>query len=271
MKFITSAGALVLSSALFLPALTTTAYAAPTQEQDKLEPVVEQASSINQSARQSQLTIDQISDNMQERLQQYKRIMKEIDGLKVYTAQLEQQIGNQQQEKQDINDSIDKVSYVERQITPLMLRMIDSLESFVELDVPFLETERNERLAQLNDLMERANVDVSEKFRRVMEAYQIEADYGRNIEAYTAEHEINGQQQDVTFLRIGRVALIYKTRDGQHLGIWNQQERNWQELDSKHLPAVEEAIRIARKQLAPDMLMMPVFANKAATNSAAGQ
>jgi hypothetical protein len=121
--------------------------------------------------------------------------------------------------------------------------------------------------------MERANVDVSEKFRRVMEAYQIEADYGRNIEAYTAEHEITGQQQDVTYLRIGRVALIYKTRDGQHLGIWDQEQRSWQELDSKHLPAVDEAIRIARKQLAPDLLMMPLFANKSnsSNQNSAGQ
>ncbi|RUO68413.1 DUF3450 domain-containing protein [Idiomarina ramblicola] len=264
MKLITSVGALAVAILIAAPAQS---------QQDKLEPVVDQASSINESARQSQLTIDQISDDMQERLQQYKRIMKEIDGLNVYTAQIEQQIGSQESEKQDISNSIDQVSYVERQITPLMLRMIDSLESFVELDVPFLQTERSERLQHLNDLMERANVDVSEKFRRVMEAYQIEADYGRNIEAYTAEHEINGQQQDVTYLRIGRVALIYKTRDGQHLGLWDQEERSWQELDSKHLPAVEEAIRIARKQLAPDLLMMPLFANKSSssTHNSAGQ
>jgi len=264
MKLITSAGVLVAVALNVAPAYS---------QEDKLEPVVDGASSINESARKSQLTIDQISDDMQKRLQQYKRIMKEIDGLKVYTTQVEQQISSQESEKQDINNSIDQVSYVERQITPLMLRMIDSLESFVELDVPFLQTERSERLQQLNDLMERANVDVSEKFRRVMEAYQIEADYGRNIEAYTAEHEINGQQQDVTYLRIGRVALIYKTRDGQHLGIWNQEQRSWQELDSKHLPAVDEAIRIARKQLAPDLLMMPLFANKSnsSTQNSAGQ
>ncbi|MDV6315688.1 DUF3450 domain-containing protein [Idiomarina sp. HP20-50] len=263
MKLITSAGALAVAALMVAPAYS---------QQEKLEPVVEKASSINESARKSQLTIDEISDDMQERLQQYKRILKEIDGLKVYTAQIEQQIRSQETEKQDIDNSIDQVSYVERQITPLMLRMIDSLESFVELDVPFLQTERSERLQQLNDLMTRANVDVSEKFRRVMEAYQIEADYGRNIEAYTAEHSINGQPQDVTFLRIGRVALIYKTRDGQQLGIWNQEKRSWQELDSKHLPAVEEAIRIARKQLAPDLLMMPLFAHKStSTQNSAGQ
>ncbi|MGM0480718.1 MAG: DUF3450 domain-containing protein [Pseudomonadota bacterium] len=238
--------------------------ALPTQAQDNsLEPVVEDAAEINQSARQSQLTIDSISESMQERLQQYKQITKEIDGLQVYTEQLQQQVANQQQEQAQLNDSIDQVSSVERQITPLMQRMIDALDTFIELDVPFLQQEREQRLAKLRELMLQANVDVSEKFRRVMEAYQIETAYGRNIEAYTAEHEVDGQQQDVTFLRIGRTALIYKTRDGQQLGIWNQEQRQWQPLDSRHQIAIEQAISIARKQKAPDLLMLPLLANKA--------
>lgn len=238
-------------------------FSLPTYAQDQsLEPVVENAAEINQSARKSQLTIDDISESMQERLQQYKQIMKEIDGLDVYTRQLQQQVSNQEQEMADLNESIDQVSFVERQVTPLMMRMIDALDKFVQLDVPFLEQERSERIAGLRELMQRANVDVSEKFRRVMEAYQIETDYGRNIEAYSAEHSIDGDMQDVTFLRIGRVALMYKTRDGQHLGIWNQQERQWQELDSSHLIEIDQAISIARKQKAPDMLMLPILANK---------
>ena len=227
-----------------------------------LEPVVENAAQINQSAKQSQLTVDTIAESMQERLQQYKQIMKEIDGLQVYTEQLKQQVDNQQQEMSDLNQSIDQVSIVERQVSPLMTRMIDALETFVALDVPFLENERADRLAGLNELMQRANVEVSEKFRRVMEAYQIEAEYGRNIEAYSAEHSVNGQLQDVTFLRIGRLALIYKTRDGQQLGIWDQQAREWKPLDSSHLIAVDQAISIARKQKAPDMLMLPLLAHK---------
>ncbi|WP_290652826.1 DUF3450 domain-containing protein [Idiomarina sp.] len=231
-------------------------------QDSNLEPVVENAAQINQSARQSQLTVDTIAESMQERLQQYKQIMKEIDGLQVYTQQLQQQVGSQQQEMDDLNQSLDQVSIVERQVSPLMTRMIDALETFVELDVPFLEKERADRLAGLNDLMQRANVEVSEKFRRVMEAYQIEAEYGRNIEAYSAEHSVNGQLQDVTFLRIGRLALIYKTRDGQQLGIWDQQAREWKPLDNSHLIAVDQAISIARKQKAPDMLMLPLLANK---------
>lgn len=246
----------VIGSAIMLAA----SFGLPAQAQsESLEPVVDAADAINQAAKKSQLTIDNIADNMQERMQQYKQINKQIDGLRVYTRQLEKQIQNQNTEKAELSSSIDEVSVVERQITPLMLRMIDGLDAFVELDVPFLPEEREERVATLQDLMDRADVDVSEKFRRVMEAYQIEAEYGRTIEAYTGEMDVEGQLQDVDFLRIGRVVLVYKTRDGNHLGIWNQDAEAWQPLSDSYRNSVTEALRIARKQLAPDLLMLPLF------------
>lgn len=223
-----------------------------------LKPVVDAAAEINTEAKNSQIRVETIADSTQERIQQYKQITRQIEGLEVYTAQLQKQIDNQNREKAELNASVDEVSVIERQITPLMLRMISSLEKFIELDVPFLPEERAQRLATLEQLMERANVDVSEKFRRVMEAFQIEADYGRNIEAYNGSMTVNGQSQDVEFLRIGRLTLIYKTRDGSQMGLWDQQQQQWQELDQSYAADVREAIRIARKQLAPDLLMLPV-------------
>ncbi|GAB3298045.1 DUF3450 domain-containing protein [Pseudidiomarina andamanensis] len=228
-------------------------------QEQSLEPVVDAANKINAAAKSSQLTVEKIADSTQERIQQYKQITRQIQGLEVYTQQLQKQLDAQLVEKDELNSSIDEVSVVERQITPLMLRMIDSLAKFVELDVPFLPEERAERVASLRDLMDRADVDVSEKFRRVMEAFQIEADYGRNIEAYNGEMTVDGQSQDVEFLRMGRTVLLYKTRDGSTMGVWNQQQREWQPLDSSYASNVQEAIRVARKQLAPDLLMLPVF------------
>ena len=68
----------------------------------------------------------------------------------------------------------------------------------------------------------RVYVAPSEKFRRVMEAYQIEMDYGRTLEAYSGLHTVDGQERDVDFLRVGRTAFIFQTRDGSSLGIWNK-------------------------------------------------
>lgn len=262
-----------LISSIVLLALCTaplTALSARAQEAS-LEPVVDAANKINSAAKSSQLTVDKIADSTQERIQQYKQITRQIQGLEVYTQQLQKQINAQLTEKDELNASIDEVSVVERQITPLMLRMIDSLDTFVQLDVPFLPEERTERVANLRELMDRADVDVSEKFRRVMEAFQIEADYGRNIEAYNGEMTVAGQPQDVEFLRMGRTVLLYKTRDGSSMGVWNQQQREWQALDASYASSVQEAIRVARKQLAPDLLTLPVFTATANANTGAGE
>ncbi|MEC9024386.1 MAG: DUF3450 domain-containing protein, partial [Pseudomonadota bacterium] len=228
------------------------------QDDEVLKPVVDEAAKINESAAKSQEKINGITDQIDSKLQQFKTLMKEIEGLEVYNTQLRKQINNQEQEMADLNAAIDEVSVVERQITPLMMRMIDGLEQFVALDVPVLPEERANRVADLRAMMDRADVAASEKFRRVMEAYQVEMDYGRTMEAYSGIHSINGQERDVEFLRLGRTALIYQTRDASMQGVWNKQTRQWEELDSSYRTQITKGLRMAKKQLAPDLLMLPV-------------
>jgi len=228
------------------------------QDDEVLKPVVDEAAKINESAAKSQEKINGITDQIDSKLQQFKTLMKEIEGLDVYNTQLRKQISSQEQEMADLNAAIDEVSVVERQITPLMMRMIDGMEQFIALDVPFLPEERANRVMDLKAMMDRADVAASEKFRRVMEAYQVEMDYGRTMEAYSGLHTINGQERDVEFLRLGRTALIYQTRDASSQGVWNKQTRQWEELDSGYRTQITKGLRMAKKQLAPDLLMLPV-------------
>jgi hypothetical protein len=107
-------------------------------------------------------------------------------------------------------------------------------------------------------MMDRADIAPSEKFRRVMESYQVEMDYGRTLEAYSGLHIIDGQERDVDFLRVGRTALIYQTRDASLQGTWNKQTRQWQALPSSYRTQVTKGLRMAKKQLAPDLLMLPI-------------
>ncbi|KPH65687.1 energy transducer TonB [Pseudoalteromonas porphyrae] len=231
-----------------------------TVQANDLNKVIDKSSEINKSAAQSQTKIDKIADSMQGRLQQFKTLNKEIDGLTVYNAQLSKQLSNQMSEMEALSLSMDQVSIIERQITPLMLRMITGLEQFVALDVPFLTDEREKRLASLKTMMDRADINSSEKFRRVLEAYQVEVDYGRTIEAYTALLDVDGQEREVDFLRIGRLELIYLTRDGKKAGSWDQDSNGFVALPDSTISQINKGLRIARKQLAPDMLTLPVHA-----------
>lgn len=223
-----------------------------------LDPAINENNAANTAAQQSQQKIDAISKQTDKLFSEYKVVTKEIDGLQVYNTQLEKQIASQLKEMESISHSIDQVTVIERQIVPLMLNMIDGLKQFVQLDVPFLTEERNERISNLDYLMGRADVSVAEKFRKVLEAYQIENEYGRTIEAYRGTLSIDGNPREVDFLRIGRVSLIYQTDDSQYSGIWNKASKEWEPLSNQYRSAIRDGLRIARKEVAPNLLKLPV-------------
>lgn len=215
-------------------------------------------------AQESQERIDKVVQETRSLVDQYKGINKEIDGLNVYNQLLERQIAGQQTEINDTTASIEQVTVIERQILPLMVRMIQGLDQFVSLDVPFLIDERTKRVESLQGLVERSDVTVAEKFRRVMEAYQIENDYGRTIESYKGSIDIDGAQRAVDFLRVGRVAFLYQTEDGTETGAWDQSNRQWVDLGDSYRNKIRTGIAIAQKQQAPDLLMLPISAPEAA-------
>ena len=167
-----------------------------------LEDIFKVSAEGNRMAQASQVRIDGVNEKTNTLLDQYKVIIKEIEGLRVYNAQLQRQINNQNREMSELRASIERVTLIERQISPLMARMISGLDEFIEHDVPFLLEERQARVETLLEMMDRADVSPSEKFRRVFEAYQIENDYGRTIEAYETALNVGGGDRDVGAARM---------------------------------------------------------------------
>ena len=224
-----------------------------------LDDAVEQGVERVEQAQASQQTIDSIDKDIRATERDYRALMKEIEGLNVYISQLDRQLDAQAKDLASIDKSMSQAALVERQITPLMLRMIDAVNQFVAADVPFLKEERMARVSKLNDLMGRSDVTAAEKYRKVMEVYQAEIEYGRTIESYRGELE-GETPREVDFLRIGRIALVYQSLDGQELGIWNTNTNSWQPLAPEYKSKVMAGIRIAREQAAPDLIKVPVAA-----------
>jgi hypothetical protein len=213
-----------------------------------------------QLAQAAQDQIDGIVEETRSVAEEYRAVMKEVDGLLVYNTLLDRQIEDQEEELRNLRVSIDQVQFIERQVLPLLTRMIDGLEQFVALDVPFLIDERNQRVENLTVLLERADVTAAEKFRVVMEAWQIENDYARTIYTYTDELEIDGTPREVDVLQVGRVALVYQTADGAESGAWNQRTRSWESVGDEYRNPIRQGIRLARNQIAPDLLLLPLAA-----------
>jgi hypothetical protein len=208
-------------------------------------------------AQESQQRIDTVVGDTRKKEDQYKRLLKEIEGLKIYNTLLQLQIDAQVRKMGQIQESMDQVEVISRQIIPSMTQMIESLQAFIKLDVPFLMEEREERVAKLEALLSDPDVNDAEKFRKVTEAYQIENDYGSTIEAYTGSLAIGEETRKVDFLRMGRVAFMYQTQDGKMSGVWDQEARRWQEADA-YKNEIRAGLKIAKKQVAPDLVLMPV-------------
>jgi hypothetical protein len=206
----------------------------------------------------SQEKIDTWSDQSRQLFEEYRSALRETESLKVYNAHLKQLLASQQQEKASMEKQLQEVENTARGLVPLMLRMEESLEDFVRLDVPFLPEERQQRLANLKATMARADVTDAEKFRRLLEAFQVENKYGQTIEAYRAELKIGDQTRTVDYLRVGRVALFYQTLDGHESGVWNAGTHQWQNLPASFNKELRKGLAIARKESAPDLIRVMV-------------
>jgi hypothetical protein len=208
-------------------------------------------------AQQSQERINNIVEGTRSLEDQYRAINKEIDGLKVYNRLMKAQVEGQTATLEDIALSMDRVDVINRQIFPLMERMIDGLDQSVQLDVPFLMAERTKRIADLKAIMERSDVTVAEKFRKVMEAYQIENDYGTSSEYYEESLTIDGTTRSYNMLRIGRIGLYYQSDDTKITGRWNNETRAWEPYNSAR-NEVRKGLRMARQLIAPELIVIPV-------------
>jgi hypothetical protein len=216
-------------------------------------------------AQASQERINEVVEGTRSLTDQYRAINKEIDGLKVYNRLMTAQTNGQNATLDDISLSMEQVDVINRQIFPLMQRMIDGLEQSIALDIPFLLAERTGRVDGLKEIMERSDVSVAEKFRKVMEAYQIEMDYGSSSEWYKQSLDIDGAVRDYNMLRIGRVGLYFQSDDSQITGHYNQESRQFERLDdSSDRSEIRKGLRMARQLIAPELLLLPIPAATAA-------
>jgi len=221
---------------------------------------VQNDSTIDSKGSQEKIT--DLSVETQELLGEYRLVLQQIDRLIAYNDYVERLITDQEEQIVDINRQLQDFALIERGIVPLMLESIETLDRFIDLDVPFLLEERKDRVNRLRVIMNESDITVSEKFRQIMDAYQIETSFGSDIEAYTGFLDINGESRQVDFLRIGRTSLTYQTPDQKKTGFWNKQTQQWEDLPRKYTDYVKEGLRIAKKQITPDLIQLPVEAPK---------
>jgi hypothetical protein len=238
-----------------LVALVPAALAAPAGAQ--LQEALTAQAQVDREAAQSQEQLNDVRERTQDAAGRYAQAMADADSLERFNAQLQEQVDAQEVEIASIQTQLLDIETTNREVQPLMQQMVDTLARFVELDVPFLLDVRTTRVQGLKDMMGRADITVSEKYRAILEAYQIELEYGRTIDAYEGRLSTAADARTVEFVQIGRVSLMYRTLDGSETGYWDANQKTWV-VDNNYKEAVEEAIRVANREGAADLLTVPV-------------
>lgn len=217
--------------------------------------------SHHQSA-QSQQRINMVDAEIRNSRAEFLANERTSDVTEAYNRQISRLIESQQQELADLKEQLSSIQETELAMLPMLNRMVDTLARFIRDDLPFLQEERQQRLEKLQTLLLRADASVAEKYRQVLEAYLVEVQYGRTLEAYTGMLEDAGNERQVNFLRLGRTALYYQTLNGRQSGLWLPAQQRWEELNESQNLAIRKALQIARQQQVPQLIDLPLPAIK---------
>ncbi len=235
--------------------------AVPQIQAQQVEPVLDTSRAVAQETGQSQERIDNLDSRIQTLLSDYRANLNQLEQLNRYNASQQRQVDSQRREIASLERDISNIASLQRAVQPLMEDMVEALAELVTADVPMLLDERRQRVERLRGIMDDPGRSPAQRYRLVVEAYQIENELGRTIEAYRDSIEVDGRTyENVEFLRIGRVALIFRTDDDEVLKRFDADSGSWVDLDRAFLPDVKTASRIAREQIPPDLIFIPVTA-----------
>jgi vacuolar-type H+-ATPase subunit I/STV1 len=250
----------LLGSAALLAAGAVTPAAA------QFKAALEEAQRTVDEGRVSQQRVEELDAEATELLGEYRANLKQLELLERFNETRAREVENQLADIQGLEQDIENVQGLQRAVTPLMEEMLGQLEALVNADIPFLSEERQARIARLRRVMADSTQTPASRYRLIIEAFQIENEYGRTIEAYNGTvTDDAGEERAVEFLRIGRVALIYKTSDDAVLKIYNTETGAFDDLPMAFLGDVRQALRVAKEQAPPNLLTIPVEAPVDAT------
>ncbi|BBM66180.1 DUF3450 domain-containing protein [Vibrio alfacsensis] len=250
MNLMKSSIALLISSVL-IPA-----------QADNLSDAQAVQSKTNQASAVSQKRIDASAETALTLEAEIEQLQEEVSNLKIYRDHLSNLVESQNQEVSNLNEQIVQIAQTRQGVVPLMYHMLDGLKTIVANDKPIRKAQREERIAKLDTMMTRADVADAEKFRRILEAYQIEMDYGTKLGVYQGKIALSESEQiEADVLYLGRVSLVARSLSGEHFWSWSQAQSAWLPVGKEQKSELDKAFAMANKQIAPSMLTLPVSLN----------
>lgn len=158
----------------------------------------------------------------------------------------------------ELGRRLDEAVRLEDSLQDTLLVIFDRLATSVDRSLPFLPAEREQRLASLADELVQPDVAASEKLRRLLEALQVEAGYASSVEVYQDRIAVDGEDIHADILRLGRVALFWRTPDGERVGTFDQGDDRWTGLPDSHKRNLGLAVEMATRRRPIELIELPL-------------
>ena len=231
--------------------------AMPAVAQSELRQALETGEQATRRAEQVQEQINQLDDQRSDSVSEFRTLLQRTQAAQLYARQQEKVVESQQRELESLQNQLERVDEITAQTTPMLIDMIADLEAFVQADLPFRLEERAERVNQLRAAMENPQVPIVEQYRLIIEAYKTEMEYGRTIQTWPEQIDIDGNPVMVDMFLYGRVALVYMSPDRRHAARFDRASQAWVPVESRFKENIATAIKVAKGTTTPSVLYAP--------------
>jgi hypothetical protein len=222
---------------------------------ERVEEPVRQSIDIRQKTQEE----EEMWQHEKEKLNaQFEQLLQDKKYLQQQKLDLQQELATTWKRISSKEKQLRDIEQISEQIRPFLDTLVTELKMEINNSLPFLMTERTLRLEKLESLLTIPEVSISEKYRKVMEALLVEAEYGFTIEARQETIEITGNKRLVNIFRLGRLSLFYQSLDRKECGFYNIAENLWQPLKAKYNHDIHNALAIAAKQQPAEIISLPL-------------
>ena len=246
-----------IAKRLMLAGVAVGLLAAPAQAQ--LDTALSVAKSSTAAAAASQRQVEQLDDQADNAVREYRAVLQQKDNIELFVAQQDIFRASQESEIASLRRQLGTVEQIKQGMSPMMLKMAAKLEDSIRADLPFRINERLSRVNSLKNILGSPNISPAEQYRQVLKAYENEVKYGLGIDSYEGAHPTR-PGNIVNFVQFGRTAFVYITKDESEIAIYNLGEKRWDTLEGADAIQIRQAIRIAKGESAPGLVFAPVLA-----------
>ena len=226
---------------------------------------------------------------------EYVGVLDQIQNVKIATDQRALMTARQAEKIESLRAQIKSVPATKNAVRGVVTKMVAEIEKVIESDLPFRKEERFARLDRLRSLLADDGTLDTDLFRRAMTLYDVEANYGYTISAYTGDHpmepgrrlaackedadsgvcnlsndqkdkleagltidEIADTIKDGNYVHFGRLSFIYLDLDSREGFRWSKDANDWEKLSSSDILNARRSVRIARGESAPGVVTAPI-------------